>query len=366
MKSAYSTDQSKKRRWPKVLVVVGFAAILLIITTVLVIRRSYEQHLRPLNNSQEVTSITIPLGASAEEIANILEDAKIVRAAWAFEWYVRTNDARDALQAGTYPLRPSQSVQEIVSILTNGKVSTDLVTILPAKRLKEVEDTLINYGFDETEVKAALDPTKYSEHPALVDKPAEASLEGYLFPESFQRTGATTPEEIIRGSLDEMHKVLTPDLRANIAKQGITVHQAIILASIIEQESGASVDRPTIAQVFLKRYRMGMQLGSDVTAMYGAITDGVPLPSDPAKAAAVAISYDSPYNTRRYVGLPPGPISNVSKSSLEAIASPSATDFLFFVAGDPDAQGNPGKTYFANTVQEHDQNVANYCKVLCN
>lgn len=366
MTSTYSANSIKRSRWQKILLIMGFAVILVIISTVLVIRRTYEQHLRPLSTSQESKNITIPLGTSAEEIANILEDAEIVRAAWAFEWYVRTNDARDSLQAGTYPLSPNQSVQEIVSILTNGKVSTDLVTILPAKRLQEVEDTLINYGYDEAEVKAALDPANYADHPALVDKPAGASLEGYLYPESFQKTSSTKPEEIIRGSLDEMQKALTPDLRANIAKQGITVHQAIILASIVEQESGAAVDRPTIAQVFLKRYRIGMQLGSDVTAMYGAVIDGVPLPSDPAKAAAVAISYDSPYNTRKHNGLPPGPISNVSRSSLEAIANPTATDFLFFVAGDPDEQGNPGKTYFANTVEEHDQNVANYCKILCN
>jgi len=366
MSTAYASTENRKRRWPKALLISGAVLLVVIIVSVLAVRQSYEQHLKPFSNSETVQEITIPAGASVKEIALQLKEAKLIRAAWAFEWYVRNADALDALQAGTYPLKANQSVEEIVSILTNGKVSTDLITILPAKRIDQIKDTLLNYGYDVESIDNALDPAKYADHPALVDKPANASLEGYLYPETFQKIGSTTPENIIRNALDEMQKALTPDLRAKIAQQGLSVHQAVILASIVEQESGAAVDRPTIAQVFLKRYRINMQLGSDVTAMYGAIIDGVPLPSDPARAAAVAINHDSPYNTRKHDGLPPGPISNVSKSSLEAIANPSATDFLFFVAGDPDDQGNPGQTYFANTVEEHDANVQKYCKVLCN
>ncbi len=365
MKKPYAIEATKKRRWPKILLITGFVALILMISTVLVIRRAYEQNLRPVSNSEEVREITVPSGASVKEIAEILHEAKLVKSAWAFEWYVRNNDAREALQAGVYPLRPNQSVEEIVSILTDGKVSIDLVTILPSKRLDQIKDTLLNNGYDAAEIDAALNPGTYSGHPALVDKPAEASLEGYIYPESFLKTSNTKPEEIIRGSLDEMQKVLTPDLRASIAKQGLSVHQAIILASIVEQESGTAADRPTIAQVFLKRYRIGMQLGSDVTSIYGAVVDGVSLPSDVARASVIAINHDSPYNTRKYPGLPPGPISNVSKSSLAAVANPSATDYLFFVAGDPDSEGNPGKTYFANTIEEHNANVSQYCKILC-
>jgi len=161
--------------------------------------------------------------------------SRSTRSAWAFEWYVRNHDAREALQAGTYPLRPNQSVEEIVSILTNGKVSTDLVTLLPGKRLDQIKSTLMNYGFSEESVEAALNPMLYSDHPALVDKPEGASLEGYIYPESFQKTAATEPEQIIRKALDEMHEILTPQLRAGITRQGLTVHQGIILASIVEQ-----------------------------------------------------------------------------------------------------------------------------------
>jgi UPF0755 protein len=356
---------NNKRRWPKALLIAGVVALALIICSVLVIRRTYEQNLRPLSSSQQTQDVTIPLGASVKEIAQILDEAQLIREAWAFEWYVRNNDAREALQAGTYPLRPNQSVQEIVAILTNGKVSTDLVTILPGQRLDEIKATLINYGFSEKDVETALDPAQYADHPALVDKPASASLEGYIFPESFQKTATTNPSQIIRQALDEMQEVLTPDVRAGIVRRGLTVHQGIILASIIDQESGSEEDKPIISQVFQKRINIGMQLGSDVTAIYGAILDEVSLPDDPARAAAISVSHDSPYNTRIHGGLPPGPIGNVSKSALQAVGNPAATDYLFFVAGDPDEHGNPGKTYFARTVEEHEANVAEHCKILC-
>lgn len=354
MKSNYKAMSGKKRRWPKALLIAGVVILAVIISTVLVIRRTYELNLRPLSSSEQIQHVNIPTGSSVKEIAKILEDSKLIRASWAFEWYVRNNDALEALQAGTYPLRPNQSVQEIVSILTNGKVSTDLVTILPGQRIGEIESTLKNYGFDEKEIKSALDPSRYASHPALVDKPPGANLEGYIYPESFQKTAATKPDELIAASLDELQKILTPDLRAGIVRQGLTVHQGIILASIIEQEAGSNEDKPMIAQVFLKRLRENRRMESDPTAEYGAVIAGQP-PS---------LSYDSPYNTYKYDGLPPGPIGNFSKSSLEAVINPSATDFLYFVADDEGQ--DKGKTFFSRTLQEHQQLTAEHCKVLCN
>jgi len=364
--NVFRTNSYPKRRWPKMLILAGSVLLTVIIVSVLVIRRTYEMNLRPISSAPaNAQQVNIPTGSTVKQIAKIMEDAKLIRAAWAFEWYVRNNDAYDALQAGTYPLNSSQSVQEIVSILTNGKVSTHMVTILPGKRLDKIRRTLINNGYDEKSVDSALNPANYKDHPALVDKPAEASLEGYIYPETFQKNSNTKPEEIIKGSLDEMQKLLTPELRAGIVRQGLTVHQGVILASIIDQEAGSAEDMPTIAQVFLKRLNIGMQLGSDVTSIYGAVVDGINLPDNVARAASIAIAHDSPYNTRMHSGLPPGPISNISKSALQAVANPSNTGYLFFVAGDPNPDGSPGKTYFANNVSEHEANIVNYCKVLC-
>ena len=147
--------------------------------------------------SQNNQLVTIPLGSSVKEVGIILEKAGVIRAGWAFEWYVRNNDLRDDIQAGTYYLRPNQGIEEITNIITQGKVATDLVTILPGQRIDQINKALQNYGFNEDVVSKALNPSMYKNHPALVDKPEDASLEGYIYPESFQRTSQTKAEDII-------------------------------------------------------------------------------------------------------------------------------------------------------------------------
>lgn len=327
-----------------VVVLVGIAL------TVGLIRHNYYEALKPVSTSQKSQLVSVETGATANEIALKLKKAGVIRQTWAFEWYVRNHNLRDKLQAGSYYIQPSQSVSEIADILTKGKVATDLFTILPGKRIDQIKAAMVNAGFDPNEVEQAFNPDLYKSHPALVDKPAGASLEGYLYPESFQKHPDTKPTTIITASLDEMQKRLTPEVRAAYAKQGLTTHQGIILASIVEQEVSNASDRPTVAQVFLKRLQSNMQLGSDVTAFYGSIIAG----------KSPSVGYDSPYNTRLHTGLPPGPISNVTASSLLAVATPSTTDYLYFVAGDD------GKTYFSHTLAEHEALTKEHCKKLCN
>lgn len=329
-----------------------FLAIVLVsgaVAAATIALRTYNQNLQPYSSSQRAVIVTILPGSTVDEIAKKLQQEGIIRAPWAFEWYVRNNGLRDKLQAGTYSLRPSQSVKEVIEILTQGKVSTAKVTILPGKRLDQIRDSLINDGFLPESVDAALEAAQYADSPALSDKPPGASLEGYLYPETFQKTADTKPEAIIRASLDQMQKNLTPDIRAAIIKQGLTIHEGVILASIIEQEVSNPVDKPVVAQIFLRRIHENLSLGSDVTAFYGAIKAN--------KAPSVA--YDSPYNTRLHSGFPPGPISNVSATSLQAVATPAHTNYLFFVAGDD------GKTYFSYSVEEHEALTGQHCKRLC-
>lgn len=325
------------------------SAFVFLIVTAGVIHKVYSDNLKPVGASQHSQTLTIPLGSSAHQIAVMLKDAGVIRQSWAFEWYIRNNDLRDKLQAGTYVLRQSQSVPQIVNIITNGQVATDLVTILPAQRLDQIRSALINSGFSAKDVDEALKPGNYKNHPALVDKPTKASLEGYLYPDSFQKDGSTTAQDIVRESLDQMQKYLTPELRAAIVRQGLTVHQGVILASVVEQEVSNEADKPKVAQVFLKRLKDHMVLGSDVTVIYGSLMAG----------RDADLSYDSPYNTHVHLGLPPGPISNVSVSSLKAVAHPAHTSYLFFVAGDD------GVTYFSKTLQEHQRLTQQHCKKLC-
>lgn len=352
--------QSKRnKKIVQLLVALAVAVVLVVVGGTIAIRRYYDVSLRPLNTSGTSAKITIPNGATVRETAQILKQQGIIKSSWAFERYVRNTNASDKIKAGTYELSPSYSVSEIVSVITEGKVATNLVTILPGRRLDQVKKSLINAGFSEQEVDDALKPERYANHPALVDKPIGADLEGYLYPESFQRTDETRADTIIKSSLDEMQKRLTPSLRADITRQGLTVHEGIILASIVEKEAGNDDDKPKIAQVFIKRLKEGRKLESDATASYGAVLSG----QFDELSHSQLLNYDSKYNTYLYSGLPPGPVSNVTKSSLEAVAQPSNTDYLYFVADDEGA--DKGRSFFSRTLQEHEALTREHCKNLC-
>ena len=349
----FIAGKSNKKKLPKTVLVSGLILGLIVIGVVVVARRVYMDNLVAVNiASDENVVVAIPSGSSLEEITTILKNKRIIRADWAFKRYVISHDYSNSLKAGTYRFKLSQDTGSIVKDLVNGKVDVTLFTIFPARRLDQIRQDFIDKGFATAEVDLALKPSNYASHPALVDKPASANLEGYLYPDSYQRTADTTVKVLIKSALDEMAKVLTPDVRASIAKQGISTYQAITIASIVEQEipSSASEDRRMAAQVFLKRIKLGMQLGSDVTAFYGTAINNQP----------DSVSYDSPYNTRIHSGYPPSPIGNVSSSGLMAVANPADTDYLYFVAGDDNI------TYFSRTLAEHDANVAQHCKILCN
>lgn len=339
----------KKSNWLRVGIIVGVAGLVIISASVYGARRYYHQNLLPVSTNQTAVTVTIPTGSSVSDVAAVLHKKKLIRNDWAFKQYIRNNDMQDKILAGTYAIAPSQSVQEIVEIITMGKITSKLVTIKPGQRIDQLKQAFINYGFDATAVEDAFNPANYIGHPALVDKPNSASLEGYLYPESFQKTAETTPKQIITASLDEMQKRLTPELREAFSRRGLSTHRAVILASVVEREVDKPADRAQVAQVFQKRLSMNMRLESDATASYGAILNG----EDPS------LTYKSPYNTYYNDGLPAGPISNVTESSLQAVANPASTDWLYFVSGDD------GITYFSRTLQEHEALVAQHCKKLC-
>jgi UPF0755 protein len=170
-----------------------------------------------------------------------------------------------------------------------------------------------------------------------------------LWPDSFASGPQTKPQDIIRKSLLEASDNYTPDLQAAIAAHGLNPYQGLTLASVVEQEVSKPSDQPQVAQVFLTRLQEGMKLGSDVTARYGAISAGL----------SPSLTYDSSYNTLLHSGLPPTPISSVSSSSLNAVAHPANTAWLYFVTGDD------GTTYFSTTFAQHQAYTDKYCHKLC-
>jgi UPF0755 protein len=339
----------QQRPWLGRVIAVCGALVLLLVLVTIGVWRYYEETLKPVNANASAETITIDSGASPSVIASLLHDKGIIRSAWTFEAYVRREGIGAALQAGTYSLSGRQSVQDIAAQLSHGKVQAQLVTILPGQRLDQIEQSLVNDGFSKADVDAALQPAQYEGNAALVDKPTGNSLEGYLYPDSFERTSNTKVATIVQESIAEMQAHLTPSIRQAFANEGLSTYQGIVLASIVAQEVNKPNDMAQAAQVFLKRISQHMPLGSDVTAMYGSRLAG----------QGTSLTYDSPYNTLLHTGLPPTPISNVNATALEAVAHPAATNWLYFVTGDN------GTTYFSQTFEQQQQNTQQYCHKLC-
>jgi len=308
----------------------------------------YQYHLSPLGTDKnEKIKVTIAPNTTPAAIGELLEENKVIRSDQAFTIYTRLSGTQGSLQAGTYRLSPAESTPEIVDHLKNGNVDTFDITFIPGKTLAENRKVLIKAGYTETEVDAALKATYTS--PLFETKPASADLEGYIFPDTYKFGSGATVAEILQYTFETYAEVIeTNGFVAKFKARDLTLYQGITLASIIERESSGN-DKAQIAQVFFKRMAEGMVLGSDVTYQY--IADKTGVARDP--------NLDSPYNTRRFGGLPPGPIATPGLAALKAVADPADGDFLFFLSGDDDI------TYFARNNAEHDQNVIDHCKVKC-
>lgn len=300
--------------------------------------------------------VTIESGETATTIAAQLEKSGVVRNAFAMRLYIELSGNKNKLQAGGYLLSTSQSVQDIVSHIVSGKTDEFSVRILPGFTLDELADgdvkgSLVQQGFSEQEIRVAY--TASYDHPLLASKPATVDLEGYIFPETYKMNSDGSLQSLFKRSFDELYGRLQKDgtLQA-FTERNLTIHQAITLSSMVQKEVSNPADQPQVAQVFLKRLAEGQVLGSDVTYLYAAKKLGVTGTPD----------LDSPYNTRKVGGLPPGPISNMNYAAIQAVAKPAAGDFLYFVAGDG---ADAGKTFFSRTEEEHLANVAAHCHVLC-
>lgn len=339
--AAYSLFRRQRFNWLRLaLVVVGLLLIAALIAG-FITWHNYQQNLKPVDNNTQTYPVIIASGSGVQAIADKLKASDFIRSSSAFQWYVRLHHLGGKLQAGTYSLSSSQSVPQIANMLAQGKIERSFIIIKEAQTVSSIKDELKNLKFDNAAVDAAFDPAQYSDISVLADKPATANLEGYLYPDTFARDATTKPSDIIRESLQEMDQKVTADDRAAFAREGLNVYQAITLASVVENEVAKPTDRTQVAQVFLSRLKQGMPFQSDITANY---------------AAKIG---DDAYNTYNHVGLPPGPISNVSATSIDAVAHPANTNWLYFVTGDN------GTTYFSTNAQEHEKLTQQYCHKLC-
>lgn len=349
-------DKKVRKRKRGLIVIASILALGILVASSLWVW--YQVQLSPVDASNTAkVKVVIASDTAPSDIAVLLEESGVIRSETAFLWYTRLNGVQNQLQAGSYRLSPSQTTAEVVGHLVKGSVDTFSITFYPGATLtdtvtkaegrKDVTSVLLKAGYSQEAITAGLN--KNYDHPLFQDKPASLDLEGYIFGETYQFNGDATVEVILERTFDEFYKWLMEyNLIADYKEQGLNLYEGITLASIIQRESGGD-DKAQIAQVFYTRLAMDMQLGSDVTYQYIADKEGRSRNPD----------YDSPYNTRRYTGLPPGPIAVPGLAALRSVASPAGGAYVYFLSGDDDV------TYFARTLDEHEANIANHCKVKC-
>ena len=337
-----------------------------------------ESNEKESNSVCEYQTIEISAGESVKQIANNLKRADLIRNPLAFELYARINNLHAKLKTGKYSFRKTMSARAIAKQLVNGVVSSDVfnLTILPGTSLlgdKGKSQTGIIHqfrtlGYSEEEINQAL--TKHYDNPILkglyanetklsdLKIPEKLALEGYLYGETYQFYNHEKLENVITTILNQFNDVVVSNqLEEKFKARGLSLRRGIILASIIQKEANTE-DMPGVSMVFQNRLKRGIALGSDVTATYAADITGI----DRTTATnADILAVDSFYNTRKYPGLPPGPIAVPSKAALLAVAEPdsSKASMLYFLTGDD------GLMYYSSTDAEHNQKIRDHCQKLC-
>jgi UPF0755 protein len=291
--------------------------------------------------------VDVPAGAGTRAIGDRLVNAGVVRDGLTFRvalWL--TGDAR-RLKAGEYRFDRAMSPVDVIGKLARGEVYVIAVTFPEGLTIAEMSKIFEARGFGARSafMRAAADPSAIRS----ID-PAATDLEGYLFPDTYLLPRRTDAPHLVRAMVERFEKALTPGLADAAQARGLSVRQLVTLASIVEKETARPDERPLVAAVYANRLRIGMLLQCDPTVIYALTRAG----TYDGNIRRDDLAVDSPYNTYRVAGLPPGPIAAPGRDSLEAVAHPADSEFLYFVSR------NDGSHEFARTLEEHNRNVQKY------
>jgi UPF0755 protein len=266
--------------------------------------------------------------------------------------YVRWKNLDPSIQAGTYNLRPNMTIPEIAVAIQRAVAQEQTITIPEGKRLEEVADLLKNQQGDNFNVGDFLRLARRAnyDYPFLKDLPDGASLEGYLFPDTYRVPANPTAQDVLLRMLDNFGAKAAPFL-AQGAARGLNPRQVLTLASIVEREAVIAAERPRISGVYQNRLKQGMLLQADPTTQYALEFTGRKGDKWWANITVEDYKYKDPYgyNTYQYSGLPPGPIASPGESSIRAVVQPESNNFLFFVAN----CNKDGGHQFSATFAEH-------------
>jgi UPF0755 protein len=288
--------------------------------------------------------VDIPAGSGPATMAARLVEAGVVRDAWTFRAAVLVSGRARQLRAGEYRFDQPMHALDVVDKIARGDVYRRRLTFREGLTIPEMAQVFEARGFGR-----AADFRQAAQNAALIADldPAAPDLEGYLFPETYALARGTTAPALVAQMVEHFKTALTPELRTAAAAAGLSVRQLVTLASLVEKETAVAEERPIVAAVYANRLRIGMGMQADPTVIYALQKAG----RYDGNLTRANLQFDSPYNTYRYRGLPPGPIAAPGRASLEAAARPADVDYLYFVSR------NDGSHVFATTLAEHNRNV---------
>jgi UPF0755 protein len=318
---------------------------------------------RPVQAGESVT-FTVRQGETTGSIAERLSRIGLVRNAFLFRLRVQWQGAEGKLQAGDYQLHDGMSEEDLITTLQAAKAKDVPVTLIEGRRLEEFAEALekADVGIDSKRFVDLVRRGNFA-YDFLESKPAGASLEGFLFPDTYRVIpGKTSAEELVHMMLKRFGEAFPAQLRESAQKNaGLNVYQAVTLASIIEREAQVKDERARIAAVYVNRLKVKEGLFADPTIQYALGTqqnkpgDWWPVLRDSPRN----ILPSSPYNTYVVGGLPPSPIANPGAGALRAVAEPEKVDYMYFVRNDVK---NDGSHVFSRTLAEHEANRARYSR----
>ena len=293
-----------------------------------------------------VRAVNIAPGTNFQDVATELEEKGIVKSGSGFILLAKLTSADRRIRPGEYAFHAGMPPLDILSLLEEGKVALHHVTIPEGFTVRQVAARLEAKGLVDGQELLRLTRDPAFIHSLKLDV---SSLEGYLFPTTYRFVKDSKPEDILRTMVAFTWKAFTPELRERAGTMGMSEHEVLTLASVIEKETGAPSERALISAVFHNRLRRNIPLQSDPTVIYA-------LEAFDGNLRKRDLSVKSPYNTYRVRGLPPGPIANPGAAAIRAALHPAKARYLYFVSR------NNGTHHFSSTLAEHNRAVNKYQK----
>jgi UPF0755 protein len=306
----------------------------------------------PYQHDAAKKTITIEPGASTSAIVARLYDEGVLKYEWPTRIWLRFFPNGKRFKAGNYEFKSPISPREVIDQLARGSVHTRQFTIPEGYNRFDIARMLYGLALKEPPPPRLEDLQALFKNTSLIADidPQATTLEGYLFPDTYDYTATTKRAQLVEIMVKRFREVYTPDMQARAGEMKMSARQAVTMASLIEKEARVDGERELISSVFHRRLKMKIQLACDPTVIYAAILAG----NYRGKIYQSDLNRDSPYNTYKRVGLPPGPIASPGKRSLQAAINPADTDYLYFVV---DAEKNDGSHKFSATSADHDRAV---------